>query len=302
MAERSANGLPIGQYTSVMQPLPLQPTELPSVTIAARTVVLESSDGFGQDGDTSPMEVLLDALTHWRIAAITSVAAGAVAFTVLRSTILAPRAEGLVRVPVDEGGDLRSDADASRSIDLLEVTSSESGRPIQFTTRRDKGSELLLLTWTVQPRGAQSTAQQAASKDLAEIVAAANAALAESIQQVKDGIDSRIQSLDISIAEAKALVEDQRAESGQSSTRGVALTTLAGLRTERAGLEHRLRAGISVRAIGEVRVVQPKLLSASTVAPPLAAIATFFATAFLMRAFWRARARRGAAETMAGRA
>jgi hypothetical protein len=268
--------------------------DVSTLTVAARTVVLEGSS---IDGPEPPglFDAAIDALAHWKAAAAMSLLAFAGLWLATEGSRTSIRAEFLVRAPVDEYGQMRSASDVAKSIELIPVPRTGGKGVLEITAKADKPSERssdLISVSAVLPK---ALAPKEVRGEVDRIVSTMNAALAPALKDAVDALTARIESVDASLAEAKAILDSPEKLPAQSDAIGVVMAESVKLREERMKLMRRRASASELQLVGEVRVPEPKLLSTGTLAPPLLAACAFVITAFTLRGFAQARARRAAA-------
>jgi hypothetical protein len=266
--------------------------DVSTLTVAARTVVLEGSS---IDGPEPPgvFDAAINALAHWKGAALAGVSILVLAWVGTDGMRSSAKAEFLLQAPVDEFSQLTSAADAARAIEFAPVPSKNGASRVAISVKPDKTSDLVAITMALTPA---ADARAEAERVIEEL----NADLAGVFDQATRAIDSRIESIDSSIAEARAILEHPEKLPAQSDAIGLVMAEIVKLREERGKFLRRRGAASGFRLVGEVRVTEPKLLSTGTLAPPLAAAAAFVVTAFTLHGFAQARARRAAAAAGAG--
>jgi hypothetical protein len=190
---------------------------------------------------------------------------------------------------------MRSASDVAKSIELIPVPRTGGKGVLEITAKADKPSERssdLISVSAVLPK---ALAPKEVRGEVDRIVSTMNAALAPALKDAVDALTARIESVDASLAEAKAILDSPEKLPAQSDAIGVVMAESVKLREERMKLMRRRASASELQLVGEVRVPEPKLLSTGTLAPPLLAACAFVITAFTLRGFAQARARRAAA-------
>lgn len=259
--------------------------DVSTLTVAARTVVLEGASIEGPH-EVSFFEALIGALGHWKGAGAAAVAVLALAWVATDGMRSSAKAEFLLQAPVDEFSQMKSAADAARAIELVPVPAADGDFLAKVTAKPEKTSDLILVSVAV-PR-TMPTGDVKAEAD--RVIKALNADLGPALEEVTKAIDARLQSIDESIAEARAILDHPEKLPAQSNATGLVMTEVVKLREERSRLLRRRDSAAGLRLVGEVRVTAPKILSTGTLAPPLAAAGTFAVAAFILRGFAQARA------------
>jgi len=259
--------------------------DVSTLSVAARTVVLQGASIEGPH-EVNPFKALIGARGHWKGAGAAAVAVLAIAWVATDGMRSSAKAEFLLQAPVDEFSQMKSAADAARASELVAVPAAAGDSLASVTARPDKTSDLILASVAV-PR-AVPTGDAKAVAD--RVIKALNADLGPVLLEAITAIDARLQSIDESIAEARAILDHPEKLPAQSNASGLLMTEVVKLREERGKLVRRRDSAARLRMVGEVRVTAPRVLSTGTLAPPLAAAGTFAVAAFILRGFAQARA------------
>lgn len=270
--------------------------DVSTLSVAARTVVLEGSAIDGPD-EPGVFDAAIDALAHWKGSALAGVSILVLAWIATDGMRSSAKSEFLLQTPVDEFSQLNSAADAARAIELAPVPSKDGASRTTISAKPDKTSGLVAVTTSVPRAMPDADARAEAERVIKEL----NADLAEVCGAATRAIDARLESIDESIAEARAILDHPEKLPAQSNATGLVMAEIVKLREERGKLLRRRSTVSGLQLIGEVRVTEPKLLSTGTLAPPLAAATAFVVTAFTLHGFAQARARRAAAAAAGAR-
>lgn len=260
------------------------------ISISARTVLVEGDRRGASEPVDSLTDLAADILRHWRPAVL----AGAVAFGLALwsqwNALGTATAECLIRIPLDDAGDLRTIADAARVAGLAIAKPGPGDQGIAFSAKQDKGSDLIVINWPVRSSGEPAPTAAAEA-----IVGAVNDVLDPIMRQRRATIEAEIEGTDQTISDAKELIKGASESIGQSDAVALLVQQLGSLRQRRIVLEGRRDMETSARLVGKVRILPARFLALPTLLPPVAGTIAALATALAINAAAgiRSRADRG---------
>jgi hypothetical protein len=259
--------------------------EVESLSIAARTVVLDSSAGEGPAPDGF-FELAIKAFAEWRLALIAgfAVTLGTWLFTETprNSKVL----EFLVRPPVDAFGEIRNATDAAKVIESCEVAATGDERPMRLTARTDKNGELIAISVPVR----SGVGRTQAVLEAARIVGEVERSLKPSMDRATESIASAILTIDGLIAETQLLIKSRNSNTvDQADTVALLNSQISEMKGQRDDLVRRQAAASRIPITGDVKLVERGVMSAAFIAPFAAGALTFVASAFAIHGFRTAR-------------
>ena len=267
-------GDPPNQYTPGMAESPVGTDAIRETALATRAAVVDR----GEEQQPSLALAVAEALRFWPEAAGIAFVAAIMAYLALDPATAKRTGTLLLRAPTERIEAVATPADLARFVASIEART-ESGDPIDFTVRSERGSDLATLVIGLSPKeGAPEAASRAQ-----RVAEAANASLSDAIDRTRAGIDASLRNASRSANETEALLRSIAAVNPQSEAIAGLMQQVTALRDEQDKLIARAEGLQGIRVVGDVDVSAPRSATLRLLATGAAAAAALVVAPLVLR-------------------
>lgn len=264
---------PPNPYTARMAEPPVRIDAVREVALATRTAVIDST------GEPTALAlVVAESLRHWLAAAVVACIAGAATYVALDPATARRTGTLLLRGPTERVETVGTPTDLARFVASVGART-ESGDPVEFSVRSERGSDLATLVVGLSPKEGAAEASARAQR----VVDAANASLSEALERTQAGIAASLANASRSAAETEAVLRSIASTNPQSEAIAGLMQQVNALRDEQSKLEARAAGFQGIRVVGDVGIGAVRSASMRALAAAAAAVAALVATPLLLR-------------------
>ena len=265
---------PPNQYTPGMAESPVGTDAIRETALATRAAVVDR----GEEQQPSLALAVAEALRFWPETAGIAFVAAIMAYLALDPATAKRTGTLLLRAPTERIEAVATPADLARFVASIEART-ESGDPIDFTVRSERGSDLATLVIGLSPKeGAPEAASRAQ-----RVAEAANASLSDAIDRTRAGIDASLRNASRSANETEALLRSIAAANPQSEAIAGLMQQVTALRDEQDKLIARAEGLQGIRVVGDVDVSAPRSATLRLLATGAAAAAALVVAPLVLR-------------------